>query len=374
MKNLLSIPIGIVAAASLSLFLVLLPGFAFSQPPTPQAQQGKVVGLAFQSISVSNLERSVAYYKALGFDPIGDEKSPWIKDEPANRLYRTPGAMCRTARLSLPSNGSGQPFLLLLREYKDFKRNSRADYPARNPSSAHFGMVVPDADALWAHVKTSGMLRALSWDSKLVRMPGQSSGGIAYVMDPDGFNIEIIGVKMPPAAAGQKTPQDRPSFHHVGLAVLNSAKSMDFYGGVLSAKFPKVLPDWVGGDMYDAAVGGHGFVIRLINGSYPETAAPQSDMRFELVEYRKPIRPDVDAYSISDIAVSSVGLEVVGLDALYSRLKSAGANVWPAEGALRKGDGTRAIVVRDPDVGAFVELFEKLPPAGRLFQALLLPG
>ncbi len=355
MKNILSNPAGLFAATALISFCGACLGIAFAQSEQP----GKIVGIAFQSVSVANLERSINYYKALGFSVVGEANPPWVKDDAANRLYKTPGAMCRTAALSLPSGSSGKPFMLLLREYKDFDRHSRADFPARNPSSAHFGMVVPDADALWAQMKSSGLLRALSWESKLVRMPGQSSGGIAYVMDPDGFNIEIIGIKLPQAAGEQKSPPDKPSFHHVGLAVLNSAKSMGFYSGLLGAKFPAKLPDWVGGDLYDAAVGGHGFFIRLINGDYPEAAAPAAEMRFELVEYQKPTRPDVEDYRISDIAVSSIGLEVKGIDALYARLKAEGANIWPAEGIVRKKDGARALVVRDPDVGAFVELFEK---------------
>jgi hypothetical protein len=82
-------------------------------------------------------------------------------------------------------------------------------------------------------------------------------------------------------------------------------------------------------------------------------------MRFELVEYQKPTRPDVDPYSISDVAVSSVGIQVEGIDAFYTKLKAAGINAWSGDAIVKKKDGTRAFVVRDPDVGAFIELFEK---------------
>jgi catechol 2,3-dioxygenase-like lactoylglutathione lyase family enzyme len=358
MKNLFSNPAGLVVLISLVAMCMLLMGIACAQDAHQAPASGKVLGLAFQSVSVSNLERSIKFYKMLGFTVAGDANPPWVKDDAANRLYKTPGAMSRTASLSLPSSASGKPFTLYLREYKDFNQHSRADFPARDPSSCHFGVLVPDADALWAQLKAAGLLRALSWDAKLVRMPGQSSGGIAYVMDPDGFNIEIIGVRLPPAAGAQKSPQDHPSLHHLGLAVLNSAESESFYGGLLGAKFPATLPEWVGGDMYDAAVGGHGYIIRLINGAFPEAAAASSEMRFELVEYQKPTRQDVADYSISDVAVSSVGLQVEGLDALDSGLKATGIDAWSG-GIVKKKDGTRALVVRDPDVHAFVELFEK---------------
>ena len=359
MKNLLSNPTGLTAILTLISLSMLLVCIAVAQGTQQTQPSGKVLGLAFQGVSVSNLERSINYYKMLGFTVVGEANPSWIKDEAANRLYKTPGAMSRTAALSLPSSASGKPFLLYLREYRGFDRHSRADFPARDPSSCHFGVLVPDADSLWAQMKTAGLLRALSWDAKLVRMSGQNSGGIAYVMDPDGFNTEIIGVRLAPAAGKQQSAPDRPSLHHLGLAVLNSAKSMSFYGGMLGAKFPDTLPQWVGGDMYDAAVGGRGYTIRLINGIFPEAAAGSSEMRFELVEYQKPTRQDVADYSISDVAVSSVGFQVEGLDALCSKLKAAGITAWSGGGIVQKKDGTRTVVVRDPDVGAFVELFEK---------------
>lgn len=315
-------------------------------------KSGNVLGIAFESVRVSNLEKSANYYKTLGFTVAGDAHPPWTKEEAENRLYNTPSAMSRTVRLTVGSSTSGEPFILYLREYKDLGRGKRVDFPARHPSATHIGLMVPDADTLWAQMKAAGLLRALSWDAKLVRMPGQASGGIAYVMDPDGFNIEIVGLSQKPAAT-------HSSLHHVGLAVLNSEKSKAFYGNLLGAKFPDTTPEWLSGDMYDAAVGGHGYVIRLINGAFPEAAAMQKTMPFELVEYQKPDRTDVGDYRYSDVSVSCVGFQVDGIDALCTRLKAAGIPAWSKGGVVQKKDGTRAVVVRDPDVGAFVELFEK---------------
>jgi catechol 2,3-dioxygenase-like lactoylglutathione lyase family enzyme len=338
--------------AALILGCALLSCIAFTQERKPMNDSGSVRGIAFESVRVSNLEKSIRYYMALGFCLEGETNPPWIKDAIENRLYNTPGDSSRTAKLTIAGTSSEAPFTLYLREYKDIAPGKRVDFPARNPSAAHIGLMVPDADALWAQMKSAGTLRALSWDSKLVRLPGQTSGGIAYVMDPDGFNIEIVGVSQTP-------PATHSSLHHVGLAVLNSDKSKSFYGNLLGAKFPDAIPGWLSGDMYDAAVGGRGFVIRLINGAFPEASALEKKMPFELVEYQKPTRKDVDEYRYSDIAASCVGFQVVGIDALYAKLKAAGIRTWSEDGIVQKKDGTRAVVVRDPDVGAFVELFEK---------------
>ena len=343
---------GFCRVAALILACAVLLNTAFTEDKSKMPESGSVAQIAFESVTVSNLEKSINYYKALGLTLAGETNPGWIKDEAANRLYNTPGATSRTAKLTVASTGSGEPFTLYLREFKNVARGNRADFPGRNPSATHIGLMEPDADSLWAKMKSLGILRALSWDEKLVRMPGQTSGGIAYVMDPDGFNIEIVGVSQKPAAT-------QASLHHIGLAVLNSDKAKSFYGNLLGAKFPEITPQWLSGDNYDAAVGGHGFVIRLINGAFPEAAAPQKTMPFELVEYQKPTRSDVDDYRYSDVAVSCVGFQVKGIDALYAQVKAAGIKVWSEGGIVKKKDGTRAVVVRDPDVGAFVELFEK---------------
>jgi catechol 2,3-dioxygenase-like lactoylglutathione lyase family enzyme len=348
------------------LLCMTLAGIAFAAGNRPDPGRetdnpGKIHGIAFESLQVSNLERSVKYYRALGFALMSDANQPWTVDEAANRLYKTPGAKSRTAALTILRTASGQPFTLYLRQYKDLERGSRIDFPARDPSAAHFGLMVPKADALWEQLRSAGMLRPLSWGGKLIRMPGQTLGGLAYVMDPDGFNIEIIGTSRESTAASdqKKPPNNHPTMHHLGLVVLNSDKARAFYGDLLGAKFPDTLPEWVSGDNYDAVVGGHGYVIRLINGAFPEAGAPQKTMSLELVEYKTPGRTKIDDYGYSDVAVSCVGLQVEDLDALYSRLKAAGVEVWSQGGIVQRKDGSRAVVVRDPDVGAFVELFER---------------
>ena len=54
-------------------------------------------------------------------------------------------------------------------------------------------------------------------------------------------------------------------------------------------------------------------------------------------------------------AISRLNRE--GLDALCAKLSNAG--IKPLYGIVSMNDGTRAAVVRDPDAGAFVELFER---------------
>jgi catechol 2,3-dioxygenase-like lactoylglutathione lyase family enzyme len=346
-----------MALLGVLVFGIARTGDAQSAPESEKNASGKVLGIAFETVQVSNLERSIEYYTAIGFRLVSEAPAPWIKDDAANRLYRTPGAISRTATLTIAGTSSGRPFTLYLREYKGMERSGRVDFPARHPSSPHFGLIVPEADDLWEKMRSAGILRPLSWEGKLIRMPGQTSGGIAYVRDPDGFNVEIVGIR--PEAPGGAAKSNNPTLHHLGHVVMNSDKAKAFYGDLLGGKFPETNPEWVGGDNYDAVVGGRGYTIRLINGNFPQAGAPQASIPLELVEYQKPNLNEVDDYAYSDIAVSCAGFQVEGLDTLYGRLKDAGIETWSEGGIVQREDKSRAVVVRDPDVGAFVELFEK---------------
>jgi hypothetical protein len=79
-------------------------------------------------------------------------------------------------------------------------------------------------------------------------------------------------------------------------------------------------------------------------------------MHFELVEFQNRKTP-VEARDITDIGVGYVGFEVQGLDAFLARVKAAGGRVV-STGLVTMRSGTREVMVRDPDVGGFVELYE----------------
>jgi catechol 2,3-dioxygenase-like lactoylglutathione lyase family enzyme len=147
----------------------------------------------------------------------------------------------------------------------------------------------------------------------------------------------------------------------IGLVILDAAKAKAFYGDLLGGQLVAINSPWMQGDFTDSAVGGHGNILRFFNESFAEAADPQTRMHFELVEYQNRKKP-VAVYSISDVAVGYVGFEVNGVDALLSRAREAGARVVSQGGVVKLDDKTRAVLVRDPDVGGFVELFE---PAGR---------
>jgi catechol 2,3-dioxygenase-like lactoylglutathione lyase family enzyme len=353
-----------LAAVGCALILAIaLAGLRQSSSAAPQfgSSKGAVVGIEFDGRMVSDLDKSVAFYKAIGFSEVPNVDKSWRKDEVMNRIHGTKGVESRMAKLTLNSNISGKPFTLYLREFRGVKRRSvMGGKNAWEPGASHIDLTIPDADLMWSQLKAAGMLWPRTWDGKLIPLPGSTKGTIAYITDPDGMDVEIVEQRpAAPAADGRPArPADPPGFNHIGLVILDPDKVRAFYGVLLGEQMPTIPSQWTGGDFMDSAVGGHGNVLRIVNGTFAEAADTNSRMRFEIVEYenrKKPVTP----YSITDIGVNYIGLACTDIDSLVDRLKGAGIPIV-SDGIVEMKGGYRVALVRDPDVGMFVELYE--PP------------
>ena len=326
------------------------------------ANAGQVVGIEFDGRSVSNLDKSVEFYKLLGFTEVPGVDKSWRNDPVMNRIHGTKGVESRMAKLTINTNlGEHTPFTLYLREFRGIKRrNVMAGKTPWEPGSTHIEVVVPDAEKLWSDLKAANMLWPCTWDGKLIPLPGQTKGTVAYITDPDGMDVEIIEQRPAgPATDGRPArPADPPGLNHIGLIILDPDKAEAFYGSLLGAQMPAAPTQWLSGDFMDSAVGGRGNILRMFNGTFALAADRDARMRFEIIEYENRKKP-VEPYDITDIGVNWIGLEVTDIDDLLVRLKGAGIKVV-SDGIVEMKGGYRVALIRDPDVHAFVELFE--PP------------
>jgi catechol 2,3-dioxygenase-like lactoylglutathione lyase family enzyme len=338
-----------------------MPSASARMPTTSNPNPARI---ALVGRMIADLDKSVAFYEALGFTRDPSVDSSWRRDEQLNHLLGIRNATSRTARLSVNSNVSGKPFTLYLHELRGVQRKPIAGYPPWEPGASHFGLVVPDAPLLWSQLKARGWLHARSWDGKLIPFPGETQGALAYMTDPDGLDIEIINQRAATPAANGRPARAAlpPGLSHAGLVILDSDKERGFYGDLLGGQLVESQSPWISGDFTDSAVGGHGNVLRFFNESFAEAADPKSTLHFELVEFQNRKKP-VEPYHIYDITVGYVGFEVRDLNTLLAKAKSAGARVISSGGAVKLQGGKRAVLLRDPDVGGFVELVES-PPSG----------
>lgn len=344
--------------------LGVLLALNMSSPALAQNDEGRVVGLSFTGRLVANLDESIRFYEALGFerDPAADPA--WRQDEVIEQLYGVPGIETRMAKFSIPSNVSGGDFVVYLREVRGVPRRNLAVHSAWEPGATHFGLVVPDAHSLWAELQEANLLRARSWGEELVGPPGSIRGQLAYVTDPDGLDIEIID-QLPavPARDGNPAQPGRPpGVSHAGLIVNDSDKARAFYGDLFGGVWQASEAPWMQGDFFDSAVGGHGNILRFFNLAFAESYAPESHLNLELVEFQNRKKPLLDR-KITDIGVGYFGFEIEDLDAFLSRVLAAGATPVADTGIVTMRSGVREIMLKDADTGSFVLLYE-LPPGG----------
>ncbi|HTY94547.1 MAG TPA: VOC family protein [Steroidobacteraceae bacterium] len=350
-----------VAAASLAAVLMAATSsVARAQAVAPPTAAWQGARLGFVGRVVKDLDRSVAFYRMIGFtqDPLVDPV--WRTDPLVEGLYGVKGITTRMAKMYVVNADSGQHFVVYLREVKGIRRTDRSRHTAWDPGVTHFGLVVPDADQVWANLQAAGMLHARSWGGKLIAPPGQTRGMLAYMTDPDGLDIELIAQRPAiPAQNGRPAqPAWLPGVNHLGLVILDSDKGKAFYSGTLGGIWPQTASPWLKGDFYDSAVGGHGNVLRFFNVSFPQQIAPALHMNLELVEFqnrKKPVHPP----RITDSGVGYIGIQVPDLDTALPQVLAAGATLVSKPGIMTLRSGTREVMIRDPDTGVFLELFDQ---------------
>jgi catechol 2,3-dioxygenase-like lactoylglutathione lyase family enzyme len=356
---------GVIAACALVIPLASV-GLARSSPRASGAgaasDEGKVLGMAFDGHQVSNLDQSIKFYDVLDFHLLG-KATDWKVDKVANELGGTKGAESRTAIMVTQSSVSDQPFNLILREYKGIDRKDWSNLTSADLGAGHMDLtVMDDCNPVMDKLKAIGLLKVPQ-----MNLPG---GGAApngprrfvFVQDPDGWFIELFAKMKPAPGAPPEGPKVSNSsatqqnierlgmqagFNHIGLNVIDPAKSLAFYQGVLGGDYPP-LPD--------PAPAGTAPRMTMLNGWFPQ-ATTSGNVRLELLgspQNREKPAPD---QHFADIGVNYVGFQVTDLDAVYAKAKAAGA-VTVSDGGIVKVKDGRAVMLRDPDVGGFVELWE----------------
>jgi len=365
-NNLLSSNLGVIVAAGALALAMATVCVARSSARTPRAgaapDTGKVLGMAFDGHQVSNLDQSIKYYEALDFHLSG-KPTDWQVDKVANALGGTKGAESRTAIIMMQSSVSDKPFPLILREYRGIDRKDWSNLSSSDLGTGHMDLSVQDdCNPVMDKLKAMNMLRVPQMNLPGGGAPASGPRRFVFVLDPDGWFIELFAIMPPPPGAPPAGPKvsnstatqaniDRlgkqPGFNHIGLNVIDPAKALAFYQGVLGGDYPPLPPP-------DAS--GAAPRMTMLNGWFPQ-ATTSGNVRLELLGSPQNKDKQPPDQHFADIGVNYVGFQVTDLDAVYARAKAAGA-VTVSDGGIVKVKDGRAVMLRDPDVGGFVELFE----------------
>ncbi len=89
--------------------------------------------------------------------------------------------------------------------------------------------------------------------------------------------------------------------------------------------------------------------MRLFFLSFPEAAAPDSRLNFELIDFQNRKQP-IDKFSITDIGVNYYGFQVPDIEKYLKGALALGAT-QVSKHIVSLRDGTKEVMLRDPDTG-----------------------
>jgi catechol 2,3-dioxygenase-like lactoylglutathione lyase family enzyme len=192
--------------------------------PTPTAQSEQIPRVSSLSLTVSDLDRSVAFFRELDFEPVERRE---LSGSAVDELLGLHGARIALARLRLGAEivelmacaAPGQPI--------------PADAKSNDAAFQHMAIVVSDMDAAFARLMEH-RLETVSVEPQTIPRDNPAAGGIRalYFRDRDRHSLELIWF---PAGRGdprwQRTGDSRVflGIDHSAIAVKDTETSAPLY-------------------------------------------------------------------------------------------------------------------------------------------------
>lgn len=151
------------------------------------------------SLSVSDLDQSIAFYKQLGFENAAVRRN--LTSDYFRRIIAYPDGIVHTALLSGPF-----PVRLELMQYVE-PVGARLDLATANIGSTHICFIVEGIHAEVERLKNAGV----RFKSDIVAIdagPNKGAYGV-YLLDPDGYTMELL--QLAPASDAPAAADGRPS-------------------------------------------------------------------------------------------------------------------------------------------------------------------
>jgi len=316
-----------------------------------------VLGLGFVGHNVSDLERSIKFFEAIDFKVV-EGPSGWTVDKELNKLGNTPGAESRTATMKVQSSVSDVPFTLVLRQYRGIQRQDWSKANSWDLLSSHIDLTVDGSvSALLDKLEALNMLKMPEVNG--LPNPRQQQGfrRFAFIEDPDGLTIEYFGKPVPkpddppPAPTvsnSSATAQNidrlgkQAGFNHYATNVVDPEKARDFYLKALGGDYP-VFQNTGANQI-------------LQNGWFPQ-ATTNNNLRIELGYFTVNRGKTPPPVKFQDINANYAGFQVSNIETAYARAQTLGA-ITVSDGGIVSYHNGRAALVRDPDVGGYIMLWQ----------------
>jgi catechol 2,3-dioxygenase-like lactoylglutathione lyase family enzyme len=326
----------------------------FAQPPD---RASDIVGLAFVGHQVSDLERSIKFFEAIGFT-VAQGPGLWKVDVELNKLGNTPGAESRAVVLKVQSSVSDVPFTLILTQYLGIERQDWSKRNSWDLLANHIDMTVDGSVSLLLD-KLEARNLLLMPEVQGLPNPRHQDGfrRYAFIQEPDGLVIENFGKPIPepgdpPArptvsnssatAANIDRLGKQAGFNHYAVNVIDPQKARDFYEEVLGGDYPPFQNT--------------GAKQILQNGWFPQ-ATTKNNLRIELGYFTVNQGKTPPPIKFQDINANYAGFQVSNIETAFARAKAHGAIAVSEGGIVPYGNG-RAALIRDSDVGGYIMLWQ----------------
>jgi catechol 2,3-dioxygenase-like lactoylglutathione lyase family enzyme len=302
-------------------------------------QPPDIVGVGNFSHIVSNMEKSIAFYR----DVLGLEvtvNNPFSGNPAIMKLGGTRGAQSRFAALKVPGSELG----IELIEYKDIDR--RAQHPKFvDPGAANIALRVRDINSIFEKLQKFGS-PVLTKGGKPVSI-GNGGGAYLFVQDPDGFVVELS--QGTPAASSTVPASSNVFGGAFEATVADSATSVKFYE--LLGFNVQMDAAFNGNQVMADTAGAPGASFRQSRSTVPGTSAPLT-----LIEFKDIARTPLTGRT-QDPGTAILQLRVRDVAAVTARLKAAGVPIVTDGGAPVSIGAAKISLVRSPD-NLLVELME----------------
>jgi catechol 2,3-dioxygenase-like lactoylglutathione lyase family enzyme len=361
----LSARTAVVAWLLTALSLAALPAVGYTQYAQPWRGRGTtstqaatverrpvgVRSVAAVGLTVSDLERSVAFYTGvLTFQRVSEMERSGAAFE---RLVGVPGARARIVRLRL-----GDEYLELTQYLAPRGRPAPADWRSNDRWFQHVAIIVSDMDRAYARLREHGVKPASANGPQRLPDWNRNAGGIRafYFRDPDDHPLEILW--FPPDKGRPKwhQPADRLflGIDHTAIVVRDTEKSLRFYRDALGFEVAGHSDNY--GPEQENLNNVRGAHLRI-------TALRASDgPGIEFLQYLEPRngRPYPPDERSNDLVHWQTRLLVPDAGTAKARLETEGVS-FISTGVVALADTTtgeaRGLEVRDPD-GHAIQLIE----------------
>jgi catechol 2,3-dioxygenase-like lactoylglutathione lyase family enzyme len=309
---------------------------------TASAAFGRALEIRGIALTVSDLDRSVAFYeRALGFRKV----SEGVVTGPAlDEVSGTYGVRMRRATLTL-----GDETIELDQYLAPAGAPLPVDSRAQDLWFQHFAIVVRDMDAAYAQLAREPF-QAISSEPQTLPESNVAAAGIrAYKFkDPDGHPLELL--YFPPGKGNPKWQRPGTALFlgidHSAITVADTGRSIAFWTELIGLSV-------AGGSLNSGPTqehldGAFGAVVRVTGLRPPHPGGPG----LEFLQYLTPSggRPAPAGLGVSDIAHAHVVVEVDDLDGMVAELTRRNARfVSPHPVRVGSAPFTLAVMVKDPD-------------------------